>query len=108
MLSKRLVSMWKRCDHLEFLSFSTSKGFDWYRKKSNRFRKGHKDTKKGTSEDKVGGNLDQWVQCDNCKKGGSYTRLPIFLPFRQNGIVVSILIQTIICVVFLKKKRIKK
>ena len=68
MLSKRLVSMWKRCDHLEFLSFSTSKGFDWYRKKSNRFRKGHKDTKKGTSEDKVGGNLDQWVQCDNCKK----------------------------------------
>ena len=68
MLAKGLASMRKRYDHLEFVSFSNSKGTNWYRKKKNRFRKGHKDTKKGTSEDKVDGNLDQWLQCDNCKK----------------------------------------
>ena len=49
------------------------------------FRKEHKDTKKGTLEDKVDGNLDQWEQCDNYKNGRSYTRLPIFLPFQLNS-----------------------
>ena len=67
-LAKRLASMRKRCDHLEFFSFSNSKRSDWYRKKINRFRKGHGDTKKGILEDKVDGNLEQWVQCDNYKK----------------------------------------
>ena len=41
MLTKRLASMWKRYDHLEFISDSNSKGSDWYRNKTNRFRKGY-------------------------------------------------------------------
>ena len=45
-----------------------SNGSDWYREKKNRIRRGYGDTKKGMSEDKVDGNLDQWVQCDNCQK----------------------------------------
>ena len=68
MLAKKMVSMRKGYHRLEFVSFSNTKGSDWYRRKTNRFRKGHKDTKKGTLKDKVDGNLDQWVQCDNCKK----------------------------------------
>ena len=59
MLAKRLTPMRKRCHHLEFVSFSNSKGSDWYRRKINRFRKGHEDTKKGMPEGKVDGNLDQ-------------------------------------------------
>ena len=57
-LAKKSVSIRKRCHRLEFVSFSNTKGSDWYRRKTNRFRKGYKDTKKGTSEDKVDGNLD--------------------------------------------------
>ena len=67
-LAKILVSMRKRCHRLEFVSISNTKGSEWYKRKTNHFRKGHKDTKQDTSEDKVDGNLDQWVQCDNCKK----------------------------------------
>ena len=63
-----MALMRKICHRLEFVSFSNTKGSDWYRRKKNCFRKGHKNTKKGTSENKVDGNLDQWVQCDNCKK----------------------------------------
>ena len=33
MLAKRLASMRNRYDHLEFVSFSNSKGTNWYRKK---------------------------------------------------------------------------
>ena len=68
MLAKKLASMRKICYRLEFVSFSNTKGSNWYKRKTNRFRKGHKDTKKSTSEYKVDGNLDQWVRCDNCKK----------------------------------------
>ena len=67
-LAKTLASMQKICYRLEFFSFSNTKGSNWYKRKTNRFRKGHKDTKKGTSEYKVDGNLDQWVRFDNCKK----------------------------------------
>ena len=103
MLAKQVASMRKRCRPLEFVSFSNSKGSDWYRRKTNRYRKGYRDTKKGMSEEKVGGNLDQWVQCDNCKNGECCTRQLIFLSFQKNGIVVLILIRIIIRVLFLKK-----
>ena len=108
MLAKRLSSMRKRCDHLEFVSFSNSKGYNWYRKKTRRFRKGHKDTKRVYQKIKLMGIQISGYNVITAKKGGSYTRLPIFLPFRKNGIVVSILIQTIIFVVILKKKNISK
>ena len=54
-LAKKMALMRKICHRLEFVSFSNTKGSDWYRKKKNHVRKGHKDTKKGTSEDKVDG-----------------------------------------------------
>ena len=57
MLAKKSVSMRKR-----------SKGSDWYRGKKNRIRRGYGDTKKCMSEDKVGGNFNLSVQCDNCQK----------------------------------------
>ena len=59
MLAKKMVSMRKICHCLEFVSFSNTKGYDWYRQKTKSSRKEHKDTKKGTSEDKVDDNLDQ-------------------------------------------------
>ena len=45
MLAKTLVSTRERFHRLEFVSFSNTKGSDWYRRKANRFRKRHKDTK---------------------------------------------------------------
>ena len=57
MLAKKLVSMGKRF-----------KGSDWHRGGKNHIRRGYGDTKKGMSEDKVGGNFDLSVQCDNCQK----------------------------------------
>ena len=52
----------------KLVSQRRSNGSDWYRGKKNRTRRGYGDTKKGMSEDKVGGNFDLSVQCDNCQK----------------------------------------
>ena len=76
-LEKKLVSMQKR-----------SNGSDWYRGGKNRIRRGYGDTKKGMSEDKVGGNFDLSVQCDNCQKWRKVHSSTDISSLKKNGFVV--------------------